>query len=37
MRCDRLACSALVGLGGVSKSQLAIEHAYRTREQSPET
>ncbi|KAI1684365.1 TPR domain protein [Pyrenophora tritici-repentis] len=29
--------AALVGLGGVGKSQLAIEHAYRTREQSPET
>ncbi|KAG9196830.1 hypothetical protein G6514_003943 [Epicoccum nigrum] len=29
--------TALVGLGGVGKSQLAIEHAYRTREQSPET
>ncbi|RII17521.1 hypothetical protein CUC08_Gglean002361 [Alternaria sp. MG1] len=28
---------ALVGLGGVGKSQLAIEYAYRTREQSPET
>ncbi|KAG9196760.1 hypothetical protein G6514_005522, partial [Epicoccum nigrum] len=29
--------TALVGLGGVGKSQLAIEHAYRTREQSPDT
>ncbi|PVH92436.1 TPR-like protein [Periconia macrospinosa] len=29
--------TALVGLGGVGKSQLAIEYAYRTREQSPET
>ncbi|KAF2022608.1 hypothetical protein EK21DRAFT_119580 [Setomelanomma holmii] len=29
--------AALVGLGGVGKSQLAIEHAYRTQEQSPET
>ncbi|KAF2030276.1 hypothetical protein EK21DRAFT_41176, partial [Setomelanomma holmii] len=28
---------ALVGLGGVGKSQLAIEHAYRTHKQSPET
>ncbi|KAF1971381.1 hypothetical protein BU23DRAFT_600253 [Bimuria novae-zelandiae CBS 107.79] len=29
--------AALVGLGGVGKSQLAIEHAYRTRERSPQT
>ncbi|KAI9674383.1 MAG: hypothetical protein M1822_009061, partial [Bathelium mastoideum] len=29
--------TALVGLGGVGKSQLAIEQAHRTREQSPET
>ncbi|KAH8723891.1 hypothetical protein GQ44DRAFT_773477 [Phaeosphaeriaceae sp. PMI808] len=29
--------TALVGLGGVGKSQLAIEHAYRTHEQSLET
>ncbi|KAF1828138.1 hypothetical protein BDW02DRAFT_603717, partial [Decorospora gaudefroyi] len=29
--------AALVGLGGVGKSQLAIEHAYRTHKQSPET
>ncbi|KAH7069948.1 P-loop containing nucleoside triphosphate hydrolase protein, partial [Paraphoma chrysanthemicola] len=28
---------ALVGLGGVGKSQLAIEHCYRTAEQSPNT
>ncbi|KAF1828098.1 hypothetical protein BDW02DRAFT_458068, partial [Decorospora gaudefroyi] len=29
--------TALVGLGGVGKSQLAIEHAYRMHKQSPET
>ncbi|KAH7061833.1 TPR domain protein [Paraphoma chrysanthemicola] len=28
---------ALVGVGGVGKSQLAIEHCYRTAEQSPDT
>ncbi|KAI8930725.1 hypothetical protein NX059_012334 [Plenodomus lindquistii] len=28
---------ALVGLGSIGKSQLAIEHAYRVYEQSPET
>ncbi|KAJ3497372.1 hypothetical protein NLG97_g1956 [Lecanicillium saksenae] len=29
--------TALVGLGGVGKSQLVIEYAYRTRERSPAT
>ncbi|KAF2838466.1 putative kinesin [Patellaria atrata CBS 101060] len=28
---------ALVGFGGVGKSQLAIEHCYRTADRSPET
>ncbi|KAJ5097512.1 hypothetical protein N7456_008233 [Penicillium angulare] len=28
---------ALVGPGGIGKSQIAIEHAYRTRDQSPDT
>ncbi|KAF1929478.1 uncharacterized protein M421DRAFT_45945, partial [Didymella exigua CBS 183.55] len=28
---------ALVGLGGVGKSQLAIEHCYRTTKRSPQT
>ncbi|KAF2826854.1 hypothetical protein CC86DRAFT_445782 [Ophiobolus disseminans] len=39
--CQRCAASgsrvALVGLGGVGKSQLVIEHAYRTRERSSKT
>ncbi|OAG08426.1 uncharacterized protein CC84DRAFT_1203804 [Paraphaeosphaeria sporulosa] len=30
-------CIALVGLGGVGKSQLAIEHCYQTADASPET
>ncbi len=28
--------AALIGLGGVGKSQLAIEHTHRTRERSPD-
>ena len=29
--------AALVGLGGVGKSQLVIEYTYRTRKRSPDT
>ena len=37
-RCSQPASrAALVGLGGAGKSQLAIEHAYRTRDKSPDT
>ncbi|RAH84268.1 TPR-like protein [Aspergillus japonicus CBS 114.51] len=37
-RCARPASrTALVGLGGVGKSQLAIEYSYRVREESPAT
>ncbi len=37
-RCSQLAGrAALVGLGGVGKSQLAIEYTHRTRKRSPDT